>query len=74
MSHRPAHSPARSDCFDAVFMDTSWGVRIEVLRTLYRTQRFSRHFHDTFTIASAFAGTVRLGTVGGTIFVAPVTS
>ena len=56
MNISPAYQPAGSDCFDAVSLDTSWGVRIEVLRTLYRTQRFSRHFHDTFTIGLGLRG------------------
>lgn len=56
MSINPAYPPAGSDCFDAVSLDTSWGARIEVLRTLYRRQRFSRHFHDTFTIGLGLRG------------------
>lgn len=51
---------ARTDRSEAVCIDTSWGVKIEVLRTFYRAQRFSRHFHDTFTIGLGLQGAGRI--------------
>lgn len=47
---------SRTDHAEAVCIDTTWGVEVEVLRTFYRTQRFSRHFHDTFTIGLGLQG------------------
>lgn len=51
---------SRTDHSEAVCIDTSWGVKIEVLRTFYRAQRFSRHFHDTFTIGLGLRGAGRI--------------
>lgn len=51
---------SRTDHSEAVCIDTSWGVKIEVLKTFYRTQRFSRHFHDTFTIGLGLQGAGRI--------------
>lgn len=56
MRTRAALSSLRSDYSDAAALETRWGTRIEVQRTLYRTHRFPRHFHDTYTIGLGLLG------------------
>lgn len=56
---------SRMDHSEVICIDTSWGVKIEVLKTFYRAQRFSRHFHDTFTIGLGLQGTGRIWYRGG---------
>src|SRR5690348_8854131 len=55
MSLLPRSSCSLEDRADVVVVELA-GAHVEVLRTVYRTQRFSRHSHDAYTLGVGLRG------------------